>query len=159
MLCYVMLCYVMLCYVMFTPVSKLLNISFCFSYIWKWFEFFWAETRVVLFQRPPLPPSSGCSEGSVGLWNDGALSQHYTGSQPRKTLFFTALKTSNLWTRKWANNESKKIQYDISVFHGGEIQAEVFWVKFTLKTDAASSPETLVSYHNTTRRHKPEDID
>jgi hypothetical protein len=62
-----------------------------------------------------------------------------------------------------------------------QLQVEVFWVvmpedhvastfrvkslhvledhaKFTLKNEAASSSETLVSYHNTRRRHSPEDL-
>jgi hypothetical protein len=31
-------------------------------------------------------------------------------------------------------------------------------VHFTLKMEAPRSPETLVSYYNTTRRHKAEDL-
>jgi hypothetical protein len=44
-----------------------------------------------------------------------------------------------------------------------KFQVENFWVvmpcSFTLKMEAARSPETSVSYHNATRRHNPEELD
>jgi hypothetical protein len=40
------------------------------------------------------------------------------------------------------------------------IQIAVFWiVKFTLKMGSARSSETLVSYHNITQFHNPEELD
>jgi hypothetical protein len=50
------------------------------------------------------------------------------------------------------------------------LQVEVFWAvtpfsvvvgyqRFTLKMEAAWSTETSVSYHDTTLRHSPEDLD
>jgi hypothetical protein len=37
-------------------------------------------------------------------------------------------------------------------------QVEVFWF-VTLKIEIERTSETLLSYHNATRRHKPEDLD
>jgi hypothetical protein len=44
-------------------------------------------------------------------------------------------------------------------FFKGEHRIQFSWRHFTLKMEAAWTSETVVSYHSTTLRHSPEDLE
>jgi len=70
---------------------------------------------------------------SMDLRNVGILPQPYAASQP--------------W--RWKQHGSSKRWYPTTTLRGVT----------TLKMEASGTFETLVSYHNATRHHKPEDLD
>jgi hypothetical protein len=51
----------------------------------------------------------------------------------------------------------KSVEIQVVVFRVVTPYGEMIGYRFTLKTEAARSPETLVSYHVTIRRQNPED--
>jgi hypothetical protein len=91
-----------------------------------------------------LHPEDG---GRRDLLIFGILPHHWKASQPWRL----RLESS---PRRWTQHEPPKRWYHITL-HGVTTKKTSNWT-FTLKMEAACTSETLVSCHNTTRRHIPE---
>jgi hypothetical protein len=92
--------------------------------------------------------------GSMDLWNVGILPQQCTASQPRRwrqhgplECWYPTTTLHGVTTQKMEAAWTSETWYPTTTLHGVTTQ----------KVKAAWTSEMLVSYHNTTLRHNPED--
>jgi hypothetical protein len=100
-----------------------------FSWQWRF------ESRCSVFWR------------SMDLWNVGILPQYYTPPQPTRT---------GLAAWRWMQHGPPKLCCLPTVLHGVTSQRTSTCF---LKMDTVGTSETLLSYHNITQCHDPEELD